>query len=481
MSVKIPSKFDTLIVSRMKRFRFLLAHSNFEFKQYQYDGVQWCIRNELNYNPPGNVRGGFIADEMGLGKTIMMIGTMFSNRLPKTLIVLPSALIQQWFNEIYHVSGHKSMIYYGNCKKTITLLDIHRVPIVLTTYNTILPDDCLLKNVLWDRVIFDEAHHMRNPRTKRHLSCKQIKSHIRWLVTGTPIQNKKQEFYTLCSACGMTKSFYTKYTNLLNHFVLRRTKTQVGINLLPVHKNNKIVEWYNRNEMLLSEEIHSLIPVQTGVSGSKRKQLAEVFGPTGALVAMLRARQSCILPIMMSKHFGLLANDYLDALNYSSKIDAVVNFVLSRKDNHKGKIIFCHYRTEIDVIATRLKAGGMLKVVRYDGRNSGGKHLASISQPADALVIQIQSGCEGLNLQHNFSEIYFVSPHWNPSVEDQAIARCHRFGQLNSVDVFKFEMCGFSKVQSTDLEPITLEKYVNRTQDIKREISRQLLDVPNRI
>jgi hypothetical protein len=71
----------------MLRFNYLLEKAQFDFKQYQYDGVKWCIQNELRPNPPGNARGGFIADEMGLGKTIMMIGTMFANFLPRTLIV----------------------------------------------------------------------------------------------------------------------------------------------------------------------------------------------------------------------------------------------------------------------------------------------------------------------------------------------------------------------------------------------------------
>jgi hypothetical protein len=72
-----------------------------------------------------------------------------------------------------------------------------------------------------------------------------------------------------------------------------------------------------------------------------------------------------------------------------------------------------------------------------------------------------------------------VSPHWNPCVEDQAIARCHRIGQLKPVDVFKFEMRGFKKDSNStganELDPITLEKYVNKVQDLKRDISRQIL------
>ena len=65
----------------------------------------------------------------------------------------------------------------------------------------------------------------------------------------------------------------------------------------------------------------------------------------------------------------------------------------------------------------------------------------------DVLILQIQTCCEGLNLQQ-FSEVYFVSPDWNPSIEDQAIARCHRFGQTEPVIVFRFTMASF-KIPAT--------------------------------
>lgn len=475
---------ETLLVKRMERFHYLLEKAQFQFKQYQYDGVKWCIRNELRPDPPGNTRGGFIADEMGLGKTIMMIGTMFVNYLPRTLIVVPPVLIQQWFNEIYSASGHEALLFYGNDKKIITQEDINCSPIVLTTYNMLLPEDCLLKNVAWNRVIFDEAHHLRNSDTRRYRSCKQIKARVRWLLTGTPVQNRKQDFYNLCCASGMKSSFYMDPDNLRiigRNFVLRRTKQQVGIDLPPVNEEQRIVDWKNPKEMMLSEEIHSLLPNQTYVSLSKRKRLAELFGKAGVLTALLRARQSCIMPNLMRNNMelfckmGWIAPESMEALSYSSKLDAVIELMLERKDNGKGKIVFCHFQSEIDAIAERLSQGGMLKVVTYDGRNSGGHNLATLAEPADALVIQIQTGCEGLNLQNNFSEIYFVSPHWNPCVEDQAIARCHRIGQTKPVDVFKFEMRGFKKEATAEINPITLEKYVNKIQHIKRDISRQIL------
>ena len=504
MSREIISSIKNIEISIkkiMERYYIILKQSQFKFKKYQYDGVEWCVKNELNVNPIENIRGGIVADEMGLGKTMMMISVMFVNLLPRTLIVVPSVLIQQWFKEILISSGHQALLYYGNNKKNITLSDIKRVPIILTTYNTLLPEDCILKNIVWNRVVFDEAHHLRNNNTKRYKSCQQIKSRIRWLVTGTPVQNKIHDFYNLCYAIGIKPLFYKNNANfriIEKHFILRRTKDQIGILLPPVNKNNQIVTWKNKKEMMLSEEIHALLPNQTKVSKSNINDLSNIFNSKGkckgkdkgkgkgkgkgTLIFILRARQSCVLPSLMRKNIEMFCNseiritEYLEALKYSSKIDAVIDLMLERKDNLKGKIVFCNYKNEIDVIEQRLIDGGFNKVVKYDGRNSGGKNLASLSEPADALVIQIQSGCEGLNLQNNFSEIYFVSPHWNPFVEDQAIARCHRIGQVNPVNVFKFEMGGFVKDQDAEFDPISLEKYINKIQDAKRIISKKILE-----
>jgi len=131
--------------------------------------------------------------------------------------------------------------------------------------------------------------------------------------------------------------------------------------------------------------------------------------------------------------------------------------------------VFCHYIDEIDMIAKQLRDGGLAKVITYDGRNSGS--TTKLCQAADAIILQIQTGCEGLNLQKYFSEIYFVSPHWNPAIEDQAIARCHRIGQEKEVNVFRFEMDGFEQMADQDLRPITLEKYVSKVQGVKRDIA----------
>jgi len=485
------TKFNENIEKRLKRFTEYLNHSNMNHNEYQSEGVKWCLENELRPEPIENIRGGFIADEMGLGKTIMTIGLMLSNFKPKTLIVLPPVLIDQWFNQILKTTGHKAVIYYGANKKKINLEKLNSACIVLTSYGGVTVTKkqikegklTLLHNINWSRIVFDEAHHLRNKKTIVYASVKLLKSDIRWLVSGTPVQNKKSDFYNLCSILKMSQSLYKdpeKMAIISRNFILKRTKKQVGIQLPDINSIINSVDWKNKKEMELSEEIHSVLAFS--------KVQSKGFQPDcPMLLLMLRAKQTCVMPKLLEESLrnlvraGVISNyDYFkEALKYSSKIDYVIQTILSRKDNEKGKIIFCHYRDEIDEIAKRLADGGMINIATMDGRVGNNKRNEIVNEKNNVLILQIQTGCEGLNLQENYSEIYFVSPHWNPAVEDQAIARCHRIGQKNIVSVFKFQMSGFVSEQIDEkgnkIDTLTIDKYVNCVQDSKREMSNKLI------
>lgn len=472
--------YEIDIHTRMERYQILLDHAKFDFKQHQYDGIEWCLRNEICSNPLHNVRGGIIADEMGLGKTLMMIGLMFVNYLEHTLIIVPPILINQWEHEIYMASGHRALIYHGTKRNTITQDDFNKRPIVITTYNSLKQTNSLINTLSWNRVIFDEAHHLRNNKTSKYRYSFALKARSRWLVTGTPIQNKARDLYNLLDLLRIPSENYMKVDEmptLLETFMLRRSKKEVGIVLPTVNKHQVSTHWKSDDEKKLAEEIHSFIPNQTRVTNSG--EFARLYNNTHAIVAFQKARQICVLPrlIRNDKKATELINQghYSDIDDYDSKIETLVKLIETRKDNGRGKIVFCQFREEIDTIVSRLQEIGLKKVVKYDGRNSGGENLKNIGDQADALVIQIQSGNEGLNLQKHFSEVYFVSPHWNPSFEDQAIARCHRIGQKNEVDVFKLEMKEFQEAEKEEEKEITIDIYVRQTQDKKRELANKVL------
>lgn len=472
--------------ARMKLFKKFLDHKGMEHKQYQYEGVRWCLNNELRDNPPYNVRGGFVADEMGLGKTIMMIGLMYCNFLPHTLIILPPVLIDQWYIQIYRTTGHRALIYHGEAKKTINLDQLTSAKIVIATYAAITISKqqikrkslSLLHKVKWTRIIFDEAHHLRNSKTTRYFGARLLSSNIRWLVSGTPIQNRKEDFYNLCAQLRMPAKLYSNSDNLMllaRSFILKRTKKHIGMRITDINIENNVVEWLSSKEKALSEELHSGLSF-TNVSADKwvDKPIVTAFRQKGMLNLMLRAKQSCIYPKLMIKTLKQMVNysSYKEAFEYNSKLTAVINSIIDRKNNNNGKLIFCHFREEIDEIARKLREAG-IKVATFDGRTSNAKRFEILNNKNDVLILQIQTGCEGLNLQENYNEIYFVSPHWNPAVEQQAIGRCHRIGQTKPVYVKRFQMSSF--VTENENPTKTMDKYVKDVQEGKRIVASEII------
>jgi SNF2 family DNA or RNA helicase len=513
---------SVVVDTGMVIFNKFIERSGMEKKSYQYDGVKWLLQNELR----DDTSGGFVADEMGLGKTIMMIGLCLANfkQNRKTLIVLPPVLIEQWYAQIYRTTGHKSVIYHGENKKNIdkkaaaeanaetnTNSDpFEGAIIVLCSYdaisifreksgnkNLISSDDSkqpkkriensLLHRVKWSRIIFDEAHHLRNKNTSRYVGAKLLKSDIKWLVTGTPVQNRKQDFYALCSLINLPASYYTNpdnYAQIVETFILKRTKKLVGIDLEDAHHTKNIVAWKSEAELKFSQEIHSLIAFTNVKSPTPSPSNEDnVIVSKGLLSLLLKARQSCIYPKMVKtinsiNNIGLLdQNPILNPTSNpksTSKLDSVVSAILERKDNGNGKLVFCHFKEEINEIAERLR-NNSLNVGVLDGKITKVARRKLLNEKKDVLILQIQTGCEGLNLQDNYSEIYFVSPHWNPYVEDQAIARCHRIGQKKPVFVWRFEMDGFDSIDNHNPLAKNLEEHVVDVQNAKRDVVKQLL------
>ena len=428
----------------MEPFYDYLRQAGLSVKPHQERGVRWCLDAEKHGTvvDGATVRGGFVADEMGLGKTYQMIGTCLCNIKRRTLIVLPKALLDQWDSIIRSTLGHLPVVYHGHNVREITLHKLTQAPIVLTTYGMLaerrkrseaVPNPLL--RVEWERVIFDEAHHLRNHKTAIYQGAAALSAKIRWLVTGTPIQNKRTDFYHLCAILGLPRKYYTDagmLSELCRNFVLRRTKAEAGVHLPPLRTHQLVVKW----------------------SSDAEKKIADSALGGHQIVRLLRERQACVLPALITA--------VPISCQTTSKMDDVVSKLVTNKSSGKTKLVFCHFRGEIDELARRLHDVGNTRVVTFDGRAKSHEREALLSADCDVLLCQIQTCCEGLNLQQ-FGEIYFVSPHWNPAVEDQAVARCHRIGQTAPVDVYRFNMDD------------SVEDYIMNMQEVKRGFASEIV------
>jgi SNF2 family DNA or RNA helicase len=478
-------------------FRSVLTKAHLEYKDYQMEGVQWIISREKETKETketkeeiGFARGGIIADEMGLGKTIMMVGAMVCHFVRRTLIVVPPILIDQWVMQIYRMTGHRALVYHATAKKRIGVEELNKAIVVITTYGEITSRDSIsnIHQISWDRLVFDEAHHLRNSNTKRNAGACMLKARFRWLISGTPIQNRKRDFYSLCEVIRLPPKLYKKDGDC-HSFVMKRTKKAVGIEMAPVVIDKNMVEWKNKREMFLAAKLHDELSFMKGPRDEKRNEKRDEKrnekrdekrhglqhnGSGGELLPMLlRARQMCIYPRLMARSLKSPHPIVKSLKEMDSKMESLIGKIVERKGNGCGKLVFCHFRAEMVEIARRLRATGFSSVAMIDGSTNTKKRSEMLSScKIEVLILQIQTGCEGLNLQENYSEIYFVSPHWNPAIEDQAIARCHRIGQKKTVYVEHFAMSGFLHKQD-----ISVENYVGGVQDVKRAIVNKYMGV----
>ena len=422
------------------------------YAPYQVDGVRWMLGMENQTEGP---KGGFLCDEMGLGKTIQIIATILGNPKKHTLIVVPKTIVTQWSKELMKFAPGLSVLVYDGPKRTKEKNDLLTHDVVICPYSVTHSKTSVLGLVSWDRIILDEAHEIRNRQTRTFKCVNNLKSSIRWLVTGTPIFNSMEDFVTLCAFLGIPKNtVQAMHKQIKDIYILRRTKADSFLDLPYCHFENVELDMYPEEKALYE---CAFMECQESIRRVMHTSVSIEARNMHILECLLRVRQLMVWPQLYLDGVAKKSEQPPQPWEHKThKMDKLFTHINSHPD--EKTIVFCQFKGEMDYIEKSLVSTTVFRIdgtVEKDERHRR-IELFSSAPSNSVLIVQIKCGGVGLNIQC-VTRVYIISPSWNPSTELQAIGRCHRSGQTKEVHVKKLVYNDTQKCRSVDLAMMSLQ------------------------
>ncbi|KAL2783908.1 SNF2 family N-terminal domain-containing protein [Aspergillus keveii] len=184
-------------------------------KPFQLEGLNWMTRQEQT-----QYKGGLLGDEMGMGKTIQAVSLLMSDYPvgKPSLVVVPPVALMQWQSEIKeYTSGQLKVLVYHNSNtkvKTLRKKDLLKYDVIMISYSGlesmhrkewkgwnrndgIVKEDSVIHSIHFHRLILDEAHSIKQRTTSVARACFALQSTYKWCLSGTPVQNRIGEFFSL--------------------------------------------------------------------------------------------------------------------------------------------------------------------------------------------------------------------------------------------------------------------------------------------
>jgi SNF2 family DNA or RNA helicase len=470
-----------------------------KLRAYQLEGVNWLLWNWYNQ------RSCILADEMGLGKTIQSIGFLNGlQNLPKGpvrgpfLIVAPLSLVSQWEAEtkewapdmnavVYHGSADardflvKNEFYYTeqyHSKTTAQNLKrkhVTKFHLLITTYEVVLKDVNILTKIHWKALIVDEAHRLKNIKSKLFEDLASVPRDWCLLLTGTPLQNSTEELWALLHFCdpagfGSKDDFTNKFGQLqdadqvanlhtvLRPYLLRRVKEDVEkalppkeetileVSLTPIQKQFYKAIYEKNTGFLFRGTKPSNAPSLMNVMMELRKCCNHPFLIRGAEDRIIddaaeNARRS-LTPneqIYRDIDYAKLTGEQL--VKSSGKFVLLSKLLPKLQSGGHKVLIFSQMVRVLDLLQELLQLNHY-SYERLDGSTSASARNAAVdrfkreSLKRFVMLLSTRAGGLGLNLTAADTVIIFDSD-WNPQNDLQAMARAHRIGQTRSVRVYR--------------------------------------------
>ena len=430
-------------------------------RPYQKTGFNWLHFMEKNH------LGALLADDMGLGKTIQILALLdsFKKKQYKSLLVIPASLIENWKKEATRFAPNLVLqVLHGK----ETAFDLNKADLFITTYAMVRRIDGLLET-RFDLLIIDEAQAIKNPGTKQTKTIKQIQAKTRIAMTGTPIENRLSDLWSVFDflnqgLLGNKKEFaqqtkkqldYANLRQMISPFILRRLKTDKKIiSDLPDKNENKEYIALSKKQIALYKGIQKDIEKELETSeGIQRKGLV--------LAAISKFKQVCNHPDQY------LGNQEFKQAN-SGKFEHLKEICETIREKHEQVIIFTQFKEMCAPLDDYLaEVFGKRGLILHGGTptKKRGELVEAFNDPTTYtpyMVLSIKAGGVGLNLTAANHVIHF-DRWWNPAIEEQATDRAFRIGQQKNVFVYKFVSSG------------TIEEKIDDMLESKKQLSDELI------
>lgn len=438
-------------ITNMTRMEKPKLSSSFKasLRPYQEAGYYW-IMQMARYG-----FGACLADDMGLGKTVQVIAFLekcrtedinkSSPNAKKALLVLPASLIGNWENEIGKFAP--KMPYQVLHKSGSNGIDIEDGKFLyITTYGMARRLEAL-KTIEWDYMVLDEAQAIKNPSTAQTKSVKSIRAKMKIAMTGTPIENRLSDLWSLFDflnkgLLGTTKEFsdfaknlsentagYSKLRKMIQPFILRRLKTDKKIiSDLPDKLEINAYTLLSKKQVALYKRLLDDIK-------EKLEQTEGIERKGVVLSSIMKFKQICNHP---DQYIGREDYKETDSGKFE-KLREICEIICEKRER---VLVFTQFREMTEPISEFLKEIFNREGIVLHGGTPVKKRkelvkLFNGEKYVPFMVLSLKAGGVGLNLAAANHVIHF-DRWWNPAVENQATDRAFRIGQTKNVMVHKF-------------------------------------------
>lgn len=482
---KMLEQGENIYLNRDKHYRELIKEfktvedSDFEvptslnsiMRNYQVHGFKWMKTLEC-YG-----FGGILADDMGLGKTLQMISVLLAAKENEqsgtALIVSPASLVYNWKEEFAKFAPMLNVtLVVGNQDERADIIHNYQdSDVLVTSYDLLKRDIAEYEGTKFTYQVLDEAQYIKNHSTAAAKSVKLINSKHRYALTGTPIENRLSELWSIFDYLmpgflygydTFRKQFETPIVKCKEDVASERLKKMVAPFILRRLKGDVLKDLPDKMEEVryarLEAEQQQLYDAQVvHMRDVIANQDAEDFekNKLQILAELTKIRQICCDPeLLFEKYTG-----------GSAKRLACMELIKSAIEGEHKMLVFSQFTSMLELLERDLKKHN-IKYYKITGATPKEKRVEMVSafnsDDTPIFLISLKAGGTGLNLTGADVVIHY-DPWWNQAVQNQATDRAHRIGQTKVVSVYKL------------IVKDTIEEKIVKMQENKKELADTIL------